>query len=193
MIINAGHGFPSATGAVDDGRFDLAPHQRFMVGGRNNVLVGEKGSPDKSQGNVKLHTSAFYDEDPGLPSHSKKVDDETTNKGTPGAKERLANFAAYDSICRSFKAKNLHGVVILTCRVGQSSGLMTKVAKQWGCPVIGYQRRVVGEITRDFKGKKQVSARSRLFMQGDQPGLGTNIPLGEIFIPLANDMVLFSG
>jgi hypothetical protein len=192
VIINAGHGFPSATGVQDDGRFDLAPHQRFMVGGRNNVLVGMPGPPDKTVGNVKMHTPVFYDEDPGKPSLSKKRNDETVNKGSDGAKARLANFAAYDSICRSFKTKKLHGVVLLTCRVGQSSGLMRKVAQQWGCPVIGYQRKVVGEITRDFIGKKLVKARSRLFAEGDAPGTGTNVPMGEIFIPLANDMVIFT-
>jgi hypothetical protein len=185
VIINAGHGVPSETRNEDDGRFDLAPHQRFMIGGRNDVLVGA------NRPGIKMHTSVFYDEDPPGPTQSKKRDDETVNAGTAGAKQRLANWAAYDSICKSFKSHKLHGVVILTCRVGQSSGMMRKVAQQWGCPVVAYQRRVVGELTRDFVGKKLVKSRSRLFMQGDPPGSGTNVPLGEIFIPLAPDMVLF--
>jgi hypothetical protein len=46
-------------------------------------------------------------------------------------------------------------------------------------------------LTKDFVGKKLVKSRSRLFMQGDPPRSGTNVPLGEIFIPLAPDMVLF--
>src|SRR5262249_32519889 len=124
VIINAGHGIPSATGVQDDGRLDLAPHQRFMLGGRNDVLVGKTGDPKKP----KMHTSAFYDEEPGPPGLSMKHEDERLNQGTPGAKQRLANWAAYESICNSFKAKRLHGIVLLTCRMGQSSGFLKKVA-----------------------------------------------------------------
>lgn len=192
VIINAGHGFPSETGNNDDGRFDMAPHQRFMVGGRNNLLVGEVASSD-NQGVVltRMHTSAFYDEDPPGPTPSKKRNDETFNAKGPGAKERLANWAAYDAICKSFKSRHLHGVVLMTCRVGQSSGMMKKIAEQWGCPVIGYQRRIVGEITNNFIGKKLINRRSRCFCQGDAEGVGSNVPLSEVFIPMASDMVIF--
>jgi hypothetical protein len=192
IIINAGHGFPPGAGTADDGRFDLAPHKRFMVGGRNNILVGEPAPPNPTEKIVRMHTSAFYDEEPGLPRRSKKHDDETINQKQPAAKERLANWNAYESVCKSFKARRLHGVVLLTCRVGQSSGLLKKVSTQWGCPIIGYRRRVVGELTRNFKGKRLVSLRSRLFLEGDAPNSGTNIPLGEVWIPMASDMVLIS-
>jgi len=194
IFINAGHGIPSEVGNVDDGRLDLAPHRRLMLGGRNDLLVGEVPSSNQKDNGVRLHTSVFYDEDPDGPgpTPSKKRNDETFNKASRGAKERLANWAAYESICKSFKSRNLHGVVVLTCRVGQASGMMKKIASQWGCPVIAYPRRVIGEITRNFEGRKLVKARSRMFCQGDAEGKGTNIPLGEIFIPLAPDMVLFN-
>lgn len=182
VFINAGHGIPSEVGNADDGRLDLAPHQRFMLGGRDDLLVGEVPSRNQKDNGIRLHTSVFYDEDPdgAGPRPSKKRNDETFNKASPGAKQRLANWAAYESICSSFKSRHLHGVVVLTCRVGQSSGMMRKIAQQWGCPVIAYPRRIIGEITRNFEGKKLVKARSRMFCQGDAEGQGTNIPLGEI-------------
>jgi hypothetical protein len=77
---------------------------------------------------------------------------------------------------------------MLTRRIGSASGLMKKVAQQWGCPIIGYRRRVVGQ--------EMGNRRARIYLEGDQEGLSplttTNTPWGEITIPFARDMVLIN-
>ena len=157
---------------------------RFGWGGRNAALEGDK----LKKGEFPNQTSAFYDFREPSPtqasgSNSSRKEDDTTLNGSALAKRRLSNFASYEDIGKTFRSVGLSGVVILSCRVGGASGFMRRVRQQWGVPIIGYTRRVVGE--------DQGNGRTRIYLEGDAPGTGTNTPLGEFLFPLARDMVVF--
>jgi hypothetical protein len=186
VIISVGHG-----GAVDvsteDGRLDLGPAGSFKVGGRNALLVGDP-PPSHPSGPVVFHdTRAFYADSPGPGMWSRKEEDE--HSGSPVARRRLANWKAYADIAAAFKAQRLAQIVLLTCRVGAAAGLILRVAQQWGNPVLGYKRRVIGQ---------EIDGRARVFLEGDPPGTfyqwpnTTNTPASETFWPIARDSVQVS-
>jgi hypothetical protein len=186
VVISVGHGIPDAT-SDEDGRFDLGPKGSFIIGGRNALLVG--GVPPRNVPKEKLvfhHTSVFYDESPPRPRQSGKEDDLAS--GTASARQRLANWKAYEDICTAFKNQKLAAVVMLTCRVTGSIGLIKKVAGQWGCPIVGYGRRIAG--------LELPNRRARVWEEGDAPGTNwintTNTPYSETFYPLSRDTLQVS-
>lgn len=185
VIISVGHGIPSASSS-DEGMFDLGPRGSFRIGGRNALLVGSPVPSDQPKGVPPIfhHTQVFYDESPPKPRRSLKADD--LDSGTPNAKRRLANWQAYDDIATAFKSQKLATIVLLTCRIGASSGMIRRVAKQWGNSVLGYSRRVAAQ---------EVNGRVRVFLEGDPPGTihqwpnTSNTPAGETFFPITRDGV----
>ena len=184
VIVSVGHGIPSDA-STDDGRFDLGPAGSFIVGGRNALLVGETPPSNLPPGPVTFHhTQVFYADAPPPPRRSRLADDR--DSGSAGARQRLANWQAYDDIATAFRAQGLAAIVMLTCRIGSASGMMKRVAQQWGNPVLGYTRRIVGQ---------EIDGRARVFLQGDRPGTAfewpntSNTPAGETFFPLTRDSV----
>jgi hypothetical protein len=186
LIMSVGHGGVVDTLSDEEGFFDLGPAGSFRLGGRNAVLPGDQAP--KGQKAHPSRTSAFYDFRvpnkvlKGGFAPSRKDEDEASND--PMARVRLANFKQYLDICDTFKKTNLGCVVLLTCKVGSASGFLKRVRQKWGTPIVGYNRRVVGQ--------EQDSGRTRVFLEGDAPGKGTNTVLGEFFIPLGPGMVVFS-
>lgn len=118
-------------------------------------------------------TSAYYDFRVG--GQSQKEFDEENQSKIPMAKTRLENWAAYQDVCSSFRNGSSRAVVLLTCRIGQSVEFIKRVAGQWNVLILAYRRRVVGQIA--------TTGRARVFLEGDAPGVGTNIGFGEIFCP----------
>jgi hypothetical protein len=185
VIISVGHGIPSDA-SKDEGMFDLGPKGSFKIGGRNALLVGDP-PPNNWPKDKKLvfhHTQVFYADSPPKPYQSRKADDEAS--GSAAARQRLANWKAYEDIANAFKAQKLAMVVMLTCRIGGSTGMIKRVAQQWGTPITGYTRRIVGQ---------EVDGRARVFLEGDPAGTyyqwpnTTNTPASETFFPLSRDMV----
>lgn len=183
VIISVGHGVPSDA-SKDDGRFDLGPAGSFKVGGRNALLVGDP-PPSHSSGPLVFHeTQVFYADSPPPPYRSRKADDQ--DSGSPAARRRLANWKAYDDISAAFKAQRLAAIVMLTCRIAAATGMIQRVAQQWGNPVLGYTRRIVGQ---------EIDGRVRVFLQGDPPGTfyqwpnTTNTPASETFFPISRNSV----
>jgi hypothetical protein len=179
VIISVGHGVPSDV-SRDDGRFDLGPASSFKVGGRNALLVGDP-PPSHPSGPLVFHeTQAFYADAPPPPYRSRKADDQDSH--SPMAARRLANWKAYDDIAGAFKAQTMAHIVMLTCRIGAATGLIRRVAQQWGNPILGYTRRIVGQ---------EIDGRARVFVEGDPPGTfyqwpnTSNTPAAETFFPVS--------
>ena len=70
---------------------------------------------------------------------------------------------------------NLAAVVLLTCKMGIASEFMRRISSQFGTMVIGYSRRVAGQ--------EQANGRARVFLEGDAPNFGTNVPPGRGLLP----------
>ncbi|MBK1717185.1 hypothetical protein [Thiocystis violacea] len=186
VIISVGHGIPSDV-SKDDGMFDLGPLGSFKIGGRNALLVGDQPPSDTPKNKLVFHhTQVFYADSPPKPYRSRKADDEDSKSTT--AQTRLNNWKAYEDISAAFKAQRLYSVIMLTCRIGGASGMIRKVAQQWGTPITGYKRRIVGQ--------EQANKRVRVFLQGDPEGSyyqwpnTSNTPASETFFPFSRDMVV---
>lgn len=184
VIISVGHGIPADT-STDDGMFDLGPHGSFRIGGRNATLIGDPPPRNPPPGKpVSHHTQVFYADSPPKPRRSRKADDE--DSGSANAKVRLANWKAYDDIATAFKSQRLAMVVMLTCRIGGSTGMIKRVSQQWNNPILGYTRKIAGQ---------EVDGRVRVFLEGDPPGnfhqwpSTSNTPAGETFFPLSRHSV----
>jgi len=183
VIVSVGHGIPSDV-SKDDGMFELGPAGSFKVGGRNALLVGDP-PPSHASGPLVFHaTQVFYADSPPPPYRSREADDKAS--GTPSANRRLANWKAYSDIAAAFKAQRLAVIVMLTCRIASSTGMIRRVAQQWGSPILGYTRRVAG---------LEIGGRARVFLLGDPPGTyyqwpnTTNTPANETFYPISRDSV----
>jgi hypothetical protein len=174
IAISVGHGGAGDGMTGTEGFFDLAPAGSFRVAGANAYLVGDERSGPWPTARPAA-TSAYYDWRPNNPvlrgglGNSRKMDDEAS--GSVQARRRLANWNDYLEICKAFKGGGLAFVVLVACNVGQSAELLRRVASQWNTPVVAYSRKVAAGMTSDSAG------RIRLFLLGDAPGQGTNIPL----------------
>jgi peptidoglycan hydrolase-like protein with peptidoglycan-binding domain len=186
LVMSVGHGAIINTLSDEEGFFDLGPAGSFRLGGRNAMLPGDP-PPPKPEKPHPVRTSAFYDfrtpnstqKSGFLPS--RKDEDEASS--APTARVRLNNFKQYMDISDTFKKTGLACVVLLTCKVGAASGFIKRVRQQWGTPIVGYNRRVMAQ--------EQDSGRTRVFLEGDAPGAGTNIAFGEFFVPMGPGMVAF--
>jgi hypothetical protein len=186
LVLSVGHGAPGA--APDSGVFDLAPDHRFQLGGRNAWMVGQPKPKDIGQTDPRARphpsqTNAFYADRPpssaGITVLSDLENDQ--NSQSHNAKIRLDNFRQYQKVMSAFKPLGL--IVLLTCRVGGASGFLQRVRQQFGTPLLAYKRKVSGQ--------PQANGRTRIFLEGDAPGVGTNVPTGEFLIPIApSDMSL---
>jgi hypothetical protein len=188
IILNVGHGGRGdASFGNEEGFFDLSPHHTFLVAGRNAVLPGDPPPVKPVPGAKPAQVSAFYDfrvPNPILKGgfeESRRDHDEANPSAN--ALIRLHNFREYEDVGRRFQSIGLSGIILLTCKVGGASGFLKRVKTHFGIPIIGYTRRIVG--------LQQASGRTRLFLEGDAPGTGTNIPLFEFLFPLSPDMVVF--
>jgi hypothetical protein len=191
ICLSVGHGRGAGRGDDggqtlwgNEGYFDLAPGNTFRIGGANALLPGDPPPKNAKPPYRYVQTSAFYDFRFHPQDLTRKEWDEQNIKTVPAAKIRLRNWSIYEDVCSSFKNSALLGVVLLTCRVGKSVDFLRRVAKQWNKRIVAYRRRVVGDFV--------VSRRARVFLKGDMPGSGTNIPFGEVCIPFTWD-VLFRG
>ena len=61
----------------------------------------------------------------------------------------LANFRVYQDLSSGLKAIGLLRVVLLTCKVGNSTEFLRKVANDWGTVIQAYRKRVA---IQDFIG-----------------------------------------
>ena len=129
LIISVGHG-GTVEGNPAEGKFELSPGGALTIAG--GLLQGR-------------FVDVFYDtrKDPKQPS-----DLENDVKNNPSGRF-LANFRVYQDLSAKIKAIGLLRVVLLTCRVGNSTEFLRKVANDWGTVIQAYRKRVA---IQDFVG-----------------------------------------
>lgn len=185
VILSVGHG-GQGDGNTDEGFFDLGPGSAFRVAGNNAVLTGESGTGKRAQ------VSAFYDFVPtnavGSPKSPKLQDEEHAKSSDPQvsgpAKTRLAHWARYLQVGKTFQANGVGAILLLTCKVGNATDFLKRVRSQLGVPIAAYKRRVMGAPVDYFdEFKRKVATRTRIFLEGDADGRGTNVEMGEFFVP----------
>jgi hypothetical protein len=188
LILSVGHGGHAETNREDEGFFDFAPGATFRIAGRNAILPGDP-KPLNAQGPTggkPAQTSIFYNfRTPNPILHGgfdeSREDHDLANPTAQGA-QRLAFWRAYLDVANTFRGIGLSGVILLTCKVGGGTGFLARLKEQWGTAVIAYRRRVVGA--------PMGNGNTRMFLEGDAVGTGTNTAWGEFLFPIASDMVV---
>jgi hypothetical protein len=193
LVLSVGHGGaavdPRAAGNNENGMFALGPGSSFMVGGRGAWLVGQPKPKDVAEisgidQKVPCATSVFYADRPqsrpGIVIKSDLENDQANAKqGVFGAEERIRNFRHYQAVGRAFS--QIGQIFLLTCRVGLAPGLLQRASKEFNTSIVAYKRKVVGQM---------VNGRAGVWLEGDNSGSGTNMPVGEVFLPMSlTDMV----
>jgi hypothetical protein len=81
----------------------------------------------------------------------------------------------YESIARNFRANPVNRIILLACKVGRSHVFLDEISTDFGAPVGAYTRDVAtrGEEHKT-KGGKWVTDRVWVYLEGDEPGEGTN-------------------
>jgi len=186
MSVGHGGGASSGSGRTDEGFFDMAPNG-FRIAGNNAVLTGQGGAGTRAQ------VTVYYDRVPqfggGAIGKSRKQEDEDRAKNkdpsiSGPAQTRLAHWDRYIKVGKTFQANGLGCIVLLTCKVGLATDFLKRARTQLGVPIGAYRRRVVGNVVDYFENGRLVASRSRIFLEGDSDGQGTNVPMGEFFIPM---------
>lgn len=129
LIMSVGHG-ATVEGNPFEGKFELAPGGALTIAGG---LIQNR------------FVDVFYDtrRDPKQPS-----DLENDVKNNPKG-QFLANFRVYQDLSAKIKAIGLLRIVLLTCKIGNSTEFLRKVANDWGTGIQAYRKRVA---IQDFVG-----------------------------------------
>jgi hypothetical protein len=101
-----------------------------------------------------------------------KQNDQATDPS--GARRRLQHWAVYTSIGTAMKANKIYRVTFLTCRVGNALDFIRKISLDWNTLVRAYTRY----LWYGLNGRRVVA-----YLDGDAPGSGTNVTLGETQLP----------
>jgi hypothetical protein len=164
IVFAVGHG--GATN-MDEGTVDLAPQKKLRLARGNKPGI---------------YVDPFYDfvfpHDGVVPMSDKRFDEGQAAHEPPwsGSHTRLHHWLVYASIGTAMKANHIYRVTFLTCRVGNALDFIKKISIDWGTLVRAYKRFVVYQIDGQ-------TGRCRAFLEGDAPGSGTNVPLGETQLP----------
>lgn len=151
VIINVGHGSGGGDLDTNQGSFELAPGATLKIVGYH-VIGG--------------YVDVFYDVNVAGPPSMSDLESDRRNNPTS---ERLARWADYQAISSAFKDGRLREVVLLTCRVGQSTEFLRKVANDWGVVIRAYRQRVALMEDSATVGRK-VTRRHRMYLENDPPG-----------------------
>jgi hypothetical protein len=140
VIMNVGHGAGGGPLLPTEGSFEMAPGGKLRIGGR---------------GVANCFVDVFYDVKPSAVGLS---DLEFDLKNNPTS-QRLAHWQLYQEIAAAFKKVKPRELILLTCRVGNATEFLRKVANDWGIVITAYRQRVAltedvvtssGKITRHF-------------------------------------------
>jgi hypothetical protein len=181
VIVSVGHGGSgSREGLAGDssvGMVDLAPRLALRLQ-RENVLYGEQREHDEVT--IREYRRIGQDRCRRLGRRRSRLPTEQAFDlaycdGAPSASERLEIREAYEAIGASFRGHRVAEVVLLTCRVGDATAFLDRIALDWGVRVTAYRRRVAGG--RDSEGQY------RVYLLGDDEGEGTNRERARTQIP----------
>ncbi|RYY76233.1 MAG: hypothetical protein EOO52_01570 [Gammaproteobacteria bacterium] len=168
VIMNVGHGAGGGPLLPTEGSFEMAPGGTLRIGGR---------------GVQNCFVDVFYDVKPSAVALS---DLEFDQKNNPTS-QRLAHWQLYQEIAAAFKKTKPRELILLTCRVGNATEFLRKVANDWGVVITAYRQRVAltedvvtsaGKITRHFY----------LHLENDNPltKLAADLVIYEEEIPLSS-------
>jgi hypothetical protein len=157
IVLSVGHGV-AVEGSSVDGMCQLAPGGTFKLVGLNGVE-----GPDS--------VNVFYD----IPKFAGQKSDMESDLANNPNSSRLARWRVYQSIGATFKSIKPYRVVLLTCRVGNATDFIKKIANDWGVVIDAYTKRVASlEDVVTTPGKPQKSF-FYLFLQGEKyPDEGPN-------------------
>jgi hypothetical protein len=177
LLFAVGHGV-IGSGFPTNGGFDMADHNLLRIGGQ-----GSSEDP-------KTFTNVFYDAPPPPGSTIKFSEKEIDERTHPaGSQRRLKHFALYKDLCQTFTDTKLGLVILLTCRIGQSTAFLQRVAQQWSTPILAYRDFITYEGAVPRERARAVFERDKGKFNTKNPG--TNTPFAETHIPLSiPDMVL---
>jgi hypothetical protein len=177
LLFSVGHGV-IGSGFPTNGGFDMADHNLLRIGGQ-----GSSEDP-------KTFTNVFYDAPPPPGSTIKFSEKEIDERQHPGGSQRrLKHFALYKELCQAFIDTKLAIVILLTCRVGQSTAFLQRVAQQWATPILAYRDFITYEGAVPKERARAIFDRDKGKFNTRNPG--TNTPFAETHIPLSiPDMVL---
>jgi hypothetical protein len=167
VVFNVGHG-AAIDGSSVDGVVDLAPNKAMRLGGLN--LHGPE-----------IFHNVFYDVKPSGLAGQSDLDQDLKNNPTS---QRLANFRIYQEIANRFKSVKPRQVVFLTCKVGNASDFVRKIANDWQVVCVAYTRRVV-LIQFSVVGKLapgQRKLRTQLTLEGREPSSDPSAPAEPIML-----------
>jgi len=169
LIFNLGHGGTSTSGDTREGFVDLAPNKKMRIGGQQQDGI---------------FINVFYDVNVAGPNAFSDMDNDIKfNANTTGAKTRQQHWISYKKIAEAIQAAHLYRVLFLTCKVGNSSDFIKKIANDWGVVVTAPRRRVVLSPQKN---------RVRIHLEGDAPDTGTNVASSEEELLVFNDFNSYS-
>lgn len=149
VIMNVGHGAGGGPLLPTEGSFEMAPGGVMRIGGRNVA---------------NCYVDVFYD----VKSSPVAVSDlEFDLKNNPSS-QRLAHWRDYQDIADAFRATRPREMILLTCRVGNATEFLRKVANDWSVVVTAYRQRVA--LTEDLVTIGRKSAHHYyLHLENDPP------------------------
>ena len=122
LIISVGHG-GAVSGSVHEGLFELGPNRSMTIAG--GLVAGR-------------FVDVFYNVR-RVPSQPSDLENDLKNNPQSSV---LKNFRVYEEISAAIKGVGLQRVVLLTCRVGNATEFLRKVANDWGTVIQGYRKKV---------------------------------------------------
>ncbi len=172
LAFSVGHGV-ALDDAPADGLCELTPGGMITLIGRNNSPAHPK------QGAAVINI--FYDKsaNPGQPS-----DFEHDTKNDPTS-QRLKNWALYQDIAKAMRGSGVTRIVLLTCRIGNATEFLQKVAADWGVKIMAYKKRVAcTEDTYTEPGKPTVTTsyvhlEGEIFPKQEPTGAAQNVKASE--------------
>lgn len=175
LVFAVGHGGTQVDPldqGLADGFVDLAPDKKLRLG----TQQGDFTSP--------FYDTAFQHErlvaNSTLRQQSDKENDERQH--FPGYKTHLANWQVYQNISMTMRMCGVGKVTFLTCRIGKSRNFVKRIALDWGVVVHAYEKYVwIGDDT---------AGKTRVYLDGDKPGAGTNIPAAALQLPAGSDVLV---
>jgi hypothetical protein len=167
VVLNVGHGV-AVDNSTTDGVVDLAPNKAMRLGGLNNH------GPD-------IFHNVFYDVAPQVVGGMSDLQSDLKFNPTS---QRLKNFRVYQEIGDRFKSVKPRQVVFLTCRIGNATDFVRKIANDWQVVCVAYTRRVV-LIQFSVVGKLapgQRKLRTQITLQGREPSTDPGAPAEPIML-----------
>jgi hypothetical protein len=126
------------------------------------VLAGRNIRPQNPHRGATI-INVFYDV-PAFPGQPSDLEHDTKNN--PGS-QRLKDWALYQDIGRAMRRTKPFRIVLLTCRVGNATEFLRKIANDWDVVIGAYTRRVAcTEDTYSQPGKRSITT-SYVHLEGE--------------------------